>query len=159
MALRIDALQIDDADDADAAALAGWHYPGELSFYDMDACPEDRAELLDRVRRAGRYFAARDADDGGLIGFYYVLPRGDRDLELGLGLRPDLVGRGLGLAFTLRGAAFARERSGRDVVTLRVAAFNERARRVYERAGFRETGRVVQVTAGREVEFVCMRCA
>ena len=32
---------------ADAHAVAAWRYPGEYSFYDADADPDDLAELLD----------------------------------------------------------------------------------------------------------------
>jgi [ribosomal protein S18]-alanine N-acetyltransferase len=58
------------------------------------------------------------------------------DLDYGLGLRPDLTGQGLGLEFFRAGLVFARERYQPQRVYLHVAAFNERARRVYERAGF-----------------------
>ena len=61
-------------------------------------------------------------------------------VEIGLGLRPDLTGQGLGLQFFLEGVAFARDRFPGRRVTLNVAAFNERAITVYERAGFRRTG-------------------
>jgi [ribosomal protein S18]-alanine N-acetyltransferase len=57
------------------------------------------------------------------------------DLDYGLGLRPDLTGQGLGLEFFRAGVAFARERYQPQRVYLHVAEFNERARRVYERAG------------------------
>ena len=52
-------------------------------------------------------------------------------------MRPDLTGRGLGLEFFLAGLAFAHERYRRSTRASDVAAFNERARRVYERAAFR----------------------
>lgn len=82
-----------------------------------------------------RYFEARD-ESAALVGFYYFEPK-PPDLDYGLGLRPDLTGRGLGLEFFRAGLAFARERYEPRRVFLHVAEFNERARRVYERAGFR----------------------
>ena len=80
-----------------------------------------------------RFFEARD-EHGDTIGFYYFEER-PPDLDYGLGLRPDLTGQGLGLEFFLAGLAFAHERYRPERVRLHVAAFNERARRVYERAG------------------------
>jgi ribosomal-protein-alanine N-acetyltransferase len=106
--------------------LATWRYPPPYDFYDGDAEP---------VLNPERFFAARDESEG-LIGFYYFEPK-PPDLDYGLGLRPDLTGRGLGLEFFQTGLAFARERYQPRRVFLHVAAFNERARRVYERAGFR----------------------
>jgi RimJ/RimL family protein N-acetyltransferase len=107
-------------------ALAGWRYPPPYDFYDGD---------VDPVLNPERYFEARD-EDGDLVGFYYFEPK-PPDLDYGLGLRPDLAGRGLGLDFFLAGLAFARNRYHPRRVFLHVAAFNDRARRVYERAGFR----------------------
>jgi hypothetical protein len=37
---------------ADAEAIAGWHYPEPFSFYDWAADPNDLAELLDPRREA-----------------------------------------------------------------------------------------------------------
>ena len=44
-----------------------------------------------------RFYAAVD-EDGTLVGFYYFEEKGDA-LEIGLGLRPDQTGRGLGADF------------------------------------------------------------
>jgi RimJ/RimL family protein N-acetyltransferase len=103
-----------------------WRYPPPYDFYDGDVDPPENPE---------RYFAARD-EDGDLVGFYYFEPN-PPDLDYGLGLRPDLTGRGLGLEFFLAGLEFARELYCPARVFLHVAEFNERARRVYQRAGFR----------------------
>lgn len=37
---------------ADAAAIARWHYPAPFSFYDWTSDPDDLDELLDRRREA-----------------------------------------------------------------------------------------------------------
>ena len=106
--------------------MAGWRYPPPYDFYDGDSEP---------VLNPERFFEACAVDDA-LIGFYYFEPK-PPDLDYGLGLRPDLVGQGLGLEFFTAGLAFARERYRPRRVLLHVATFNQRARRVYERAGFR----------------------
>jgi RimJ/RimL family protein N-acetyltransferase len=146
---------IEPLTDAEAAQLAAWRYQPPYDFYDGDADPGDLAELLDPGRRGDRYWAARD-DAGTMFGFYYFAVRA-KAVEIGLGLRPDLVGQGRGHEFFLDGVAFAHERFGEPGLLLNVAAFNARAIKVYERAGFRESGRHVRsFERFGDVEFVEM---
>jgi RimJ/RimL family protein N-acetyltransferase len=91
-----------------------------------------------------------------LVGFYYFEERGDA-VAYGLGLRPDLSGRGLGARFVEAGIEFAQARFGRRRIVLDVAEFNARAIRVYERAGFRRTGTRTRFFEGwGDVPFVDM---
>jgi [ribosomal protein S18]-alanine N-acetyltransferase len=112
------------------AEMATWRYEPPYDFYDGD---------VDPVLNPERFYEALD-EDGPLVGNYYFEQKGD-SLEIGLGLRPDLTGRGLGLEFLLAGIEFGRRRFGLSRVILNVAAFNERAIKLYERARFREIGR------------------
>jgi len=127
---------------ADAHAVAAWRYPGEYSFYDADADPDDLAELLDPARRE-------------LAGFVMAKLTG-RTAEIGLGLRPDLTGRGLGESFVRACLRFASAALGAQRYTLAVAAFNRRAITVYERAGFREAERFEHYTNGGLHSFIRM---
>jgi ribosomal-protein-alanine N-acetyltransferase len=77
-------------------------------------------------------------------------------VDVGLGLRPDLTGRGLGAGFLEEVLAETRSRHAPERVTLSVAAFNERAIVVYERAGFAEVARRRHATNGGVHEFVDM---
>jgi len=113
--------------------MRSWRYPPPYDFYDGDVDPPLNPE---------RFFGAFD-EDGRLVGFYYFEEK-PPDLDYGLGLRPDLVGRRLGLEFFRAGLDFARERYRPRRVYLHVAEFNERARKVYERAGFVEVSRHVR---------------
>ena len=126
-------LQIEPAAAETHRELASWRYPPPYDFYDGD---------VDPVLNPERFFGAFD-ERGELVGFYYFEER-PPDLDYGLGLRPDLVGRGLGLEFFRAGLEFARERYRPRRVFLHVAEFNERARRVYERAGFTVVSRHVR---------------
>ncbi len=138
-------MKIAPARPEDLAELATWRYASPYDFYNGDQEP---------VKNPERFFISRDADE--LFGFYYFEPKDDA-LEFGLGLRPDLTGRGFGLEFLRAGLEFGRERYLPGRIRLFVAAFNERAIKVYERAGFRETGRHVRTFAQwGDVEFVNM---
>ena len=118
----------------EAEAIADWQYEPPYDFYDWPADHRDLAELLDPARRGDHYFSARDAA-GELIGFFGFGHKGDV-VGVGVGLRPDLTGRGLGQSFLEAGLAFARERLTPTRFKLSVADFNARAIKVYERAGF-----------------------
>jgi [ribosomal protein S18]-alanine N-acetyltransferase len=141
---------------ADAEAIARWHYPKPYAFYDWLADQDDLAELLDPAG-LGEAYAAVDGTDGELVGFFSFKPKGPGTVELGLGLRPDHTGRGLGLAFVEAGLEEARSRLAPEEFTLAVAAFNGRAITVYERAGFAEVRRYQHHTNGADWEFVEMR--
>ena len=125
---------------------ASWRYEPPYDFYDGDVEP---------VLNPDRFYEAI-GEDGSLVGFYYFEEKDDA-LEIGLGLRPDLTGRGLGLEFFRAGLEFGRGRFRPARLILNVATFNERAIKVYERAGFRETGRHTrQFDRWGAVEFVEM---
>ena len=139
-------LRIEPATDEVLTERAAWRYPPPYDFYDDDGIAPKNPEC---------FYGVRD-EDGALVGFYFFAPRGDA-VFYGLGLRPDLTGRGFGLEFVRAGIAFAEQRFGPKRLVLDVAAFNERAIRVYERAGFRRTGGHMR-SFGRhgEVPFVDM---
>ena len=111
------------------AELRTWRYEPPYDFYDGDAEP---------VRNPERWYEALD-EAGALVGNFYFEQKGGA-LEVGLGLRPDLTGRGLGLEFLLAGIDFGRQRFDLPRVILNVAAFNERAIKHAERAGFVREG-------------------
>jgi ribosomal-protein-alanine N-acetyltransferase len=139
----------------DAHTIAAWRYPGEYSFYDADADPGDLAELLDPAGWGQQYFAADELTDHTLAGFLMVKLAGPV-AEIGLGLRPDLTGRGLGESFLRACLHFASAALGAQSYTLAVAAFNHRAITVYERAGFQEVERFEQLTNGGRHAFIRM---
>ena len=141
--------------DEQARAVASWKYDGIYAFYDWTADADDLAELLDPAQREqGRYHAVLD-DNESLVGFYGFSVHGST-VEFGLGLRPDLTGRGLGSGFLNACLDYAKENEHPETFRLKVAAFNERAIRVYERAGFELVREFRQKTNNSEWNFVEM---
>lgn len=145
---------IEPLSQSDAEAIASWHYEGEYAFYDAEADAEDLAELLDPALRGDTMFAVRD-DAGELVGFF-AFQITDDVVDFGLGLHPDLTGKGLGEHFVRAGLDFAQSRFSPKTIQLRVAAFNKRAIKVYERVGFREVEHYMNRTNGGEFEFILM---
>lgn len=141
---------------ADAEAIARWHYPDPFSFYDWSADADDLAELLDPAARGDRYFAVED-ELGDLVGFFSFKRSRRETVEIGLGLHPERTGQRLGGAFLRAGLAYAGRRFAPRTFVLSVATFNQRAITVYARAGFAPVRVFMHATNGGEWEFVELR--
>jgi [ribosomal protein S18]-alanine N-acetyltransferase len=128
--MRIDALT-----EEHAKQIAEWRYEFPYEWYDTASDPR-RIELFANPARRDGLRAVVD-DDGELIGFFNFVPEGD-EVRVGLGIRPDLTGRGLGARFIEAGLRYASEEWSPKRFRLWVAWWNERALRAYRRAGFEE---------------------
>ena len=131
-----------------------WTYEDDFAFYDMPNDSDDLAEFLNPDQRTEHYYAVMDGTQ--LIGFFVFEP-GQDSLELALGMRPDLTGRGNGTAFLESGLAFAIEKYQPQQIELAVATFNERVIRLYTKSGFEPVERFQQETNGGSYEFDKMR--
>src|SRR6478609_232804 len=97
----------------EAIDICKWKYEGIYTFYNPEESPESLRELLD-----GSYYSVRGLA-GEFIGFFcfgynaqvpagreMLLYTGDRIVDIGLGMKPKLTGRGLGSDFLAAGLKF-----------------------------------------------------
>ncbi|WP_273834027.1 GNAT family N-acetyltransferase [Guptibacillus sedimenti] len=131
-----------------------WHYEGEYSFYDMEADEEDLQEFVDPELRGDTKFAVMKNSE--LIGFFSVNKVDNLTYDIGLGMRPDLTNRGMGLDFLKAGLAFVKNVYNPRKITLSVATFNQRAIKVYRKLGFRDVNTFMQDTNASTFEFLKM---
>ena len=94
----------------DTQAVADWRYRSPYELYDLSRSAllvgAGLHRLLAPLRVVGFYAVQRNANP--LAGVFSFRRMGTT-VELGLGLRPDLTGRSIGLAFVEAGMVFARE--------------------------------------------------
>lgn len=123
----------------EAFEISKWHYEVPYDFYDLNNDLEDAREFLDFTNRPeNKYFSVFNKSEE-LVGFYELTHSADC-VEIGLGMRPDLTGKGMGLKFVEDGIDYIKDRFRPERLKLKVVSFNHRARKVYERAGFIVTG-------------------
>lgn len=79
-----------------------------------------------------------------------------RKLYIGLGLKPDLTGNGKGQEFLTEVLSFLNNQFSDREYQLVVAAFNERAIKVYERIGFVKETHFMSKYEEQELEFISM---
>lgn len=166
-------LRFEPMDEAAARAIHGWRYEPPYDLYDL--ADEPLIGFMEAFLDPGNaYYAIFDEE--GLVayccfGLDAQVPGGDYGppaVDVGLGLRPDLTGQGQGLNYAQAVLDFARRTPAalsvagvlpdgaahRPAFRVTVAAFNRRAQRVWEKAGFRIVQRFER--AGDALSFVVM---
>lgn len=130
-----------------ALEIATWQYDPPYEMYSFK--PEDFEENLNHLLKPEyQYYCAINAQ-GQLVGYSCFgedarVMGGDYDteaLDVGIGLRPELTGQGLGTHFLLSSLDFAREQFSVVAFRTTVAEFNHRSLRVCKKTGFREVQR------------------
>jgi [ribosomal protein S18]-alanine N-acetyltransferase len=172
-------------DEADARSVCAWRYEAPYDVYNMGDDGEEASAIAELLDRSSPYYAVRDDTISGghtlsggqvtkigeLVGFFCYgtasLPWSssesslyvdDRIMVIGLGIRPDLTGKGMGQSFVQAGMAFAREQFAPTAFRLYVLSFNKRATRVYERAGFHIVETITVHNIHGTMDFVEMAC-
>jgi [ribosomal protein S18]-alanine N-acetyltransferase len=129
-------------DESDATVILGWKYTEPYDFYNNEVTNEAIQELLD-----GSYYSVID-EQNELIGFFCTgksaqVPAGSKFdaykadyIDIGLGMRPNLTGKGYGLLFCSYILTDINTNYKNIPTRLTVATFNTRAIHLYEKLGF-----------------------
>ena len=128
-------------DEASARMILNWRYEPPYDYYNSSNIDE---EVQNYLKSGNAYYSVFDAGHQ-LIGYCCFgkegqVPGGDYQahaLDIGLGLRPDLTGKGHGREFMAVILDFASQIYALQAFRVTVAAFNARAIRLYENIGFR----------------------
>jgi RimJ/RimL family protein N-acetyltransferase len=142
-------------DEASARAILTWRYESPYDLYNLE--PGDvEASVHFFVNPRNGYWAM--VDERGELAAYCCfgldarVPGGDYGmpaLDIGLGVRPDLTGQGNGHLYVSAVLGFAQRTSAQESLRVTVAEFNERARRVWQKAGFSPVQRFERQQDGR----------
>lgn len=123
-------------------AISAWRYPPPYEIYNLEYPPsvEDINYWLDPahcvhsiVNQSGLLVAfCSFGQDGQVPGGDYS----DQALDIGLGVRPDLTGKGKGHFFTQAVCRFALNSFSPQALRVTIASRNARAQRVWSKADF-----------------------
>jgi [ribosomal protein S18]-alanine N-acetyltransferase len=134
--------------ETDADKIATWRYPGRYGTYDVGevVTPERGFWAIEREAGLVGYCCfGQEARVPGVI-------EEEGILDVGYGLRPDLMGQGLGREFVRVILDFAIRRFSPRRLRLLILAWNDRSRKVAEALGF-ERERILRSAEG---DFVVM---
>jgi len=125
----------------EAEAIIRWQYSDQYSVYDIsDASKESSVDYM--TDPGSRFFGAYEDEE--LVGFFSIgidgqVPGGLYDgsaLDIGAGMRPDLVGKQGGGRFLQSVLEFLETETGGGNFRATIASWNERALRAVSAVGF-----------------------
>jgi ribosomal-protein-alanine N-acetyltransferase len=122
-----------------AKQVCAWKYEGEYSVYDFaswEFAVRQRWSITDPRARESQYRAVTGGQEE-LIGFFRMSEDEEGKIEIGLGLRPDRCGQGIGKHFVRLITRYALNRHPGRPVYMEVRTFNKRAVKCYEACGYK----------------------
>lgn len=140
----------------DARHILSWRYQQPYHFYNPPTGSNQDYYVEQFLNPELNFHAIVDRADN-LVGFCSFgvdgqVPGGDYTedaLDIGLGMKPELTGQGLGKAFFRTILAHTKTLADAEPrVRLTVATFNQRAMRLYRHFGFQEVERFLDTLAG-----------
>lgn len=147
-------------DENSAYVILNWQYESPYDIYNL-ASPDPESTLQYLLDPQNAFYSIYGQNgeleafcsfslDGQVNGGDYSTPA----LDIGLGVRSDLTGRGLGIQYVNAVIDFAIRTYSPERLRVTIADFNRRAQRVWEKAGFQ----VVQKFRGgwTNMDFVVM---
>lgn len=150
-------LKIRNMDLKDAQTVASWQYPAPYDVYQFPAWESMAAAgwaITIREKRAAEFRTLWE--DGRLVAWFRLFAKPDENrVFLGLGLAPDLCGRGKGVHYVKQMVGYALAEK-RTALYLEVRDFNQRAIRCYKVVGFREEARYERDVLGNSCRMIRM---
>ncbi|MNK61392.1 putative acetyltransferase [compost metagenome] len=144
-------------EESHAQDICSWVYSPPYDIYSFDPWDQMKSleiEFGDPQLRREQYLSVL-TNTGELAGFAQIFPMVGVS-RLGIGMRPDWCGQGLGKSFVQAVVHEALSRHPHHEVDLEVLTWNERAIRTYEKAGFRITDQYELRTPDGMKPFYCM---
>lgn len=144
-------------DSSHGAEICGWSYKPPYNIYEW--MPWEQMQTLgiefgDPQLRKEQYVSIVN-EQGVLCGFAQLFPM-EGVVRLGIGMRPDLCGQGMGYSFMKPIVEAAIARYPEREVDLEVLTWNQRAIRTYQKCGFTITDTYERRTPTGNKPFYCM---
>jgi RimJ/RimL family protein N-acetyltransferase len=141
-------------DEHAASEIVRWCYEPPYEIYNLD----NTHESIEYALNPQYNFTIMRDENGRLVGFCSFgldgqVPGGDyraEALDIGMGICPDFTGKGLGSSFVRAVLDFAEKEFQAKAYRVTIAAFNRRARRVWERNNFQQVQSFIHADSRRE---------
>lgn len=137
-----------------------WAYEPPYDLYNLSNDPHPLSETIAYFLRIPCYAIMHD--EGTLLAFFTFgedaqVPGGDYSaeaLDIGLGVHPDLTGKGMGEQFVTAVINFAIANRHPPTLRVTIAEFNKRAYRIWEKQGFQPQQKFTNTNRTKKTFFI-----
>ncbi|MEM7336802.1 MAG: GNAT family N-acetyltransferase [Chloroflexota bacterium] len=138
-------LIIEDINETAVLEFMAWRYEAPYHIYNMSQPGQmDFTEALTYFLNPEYEFHLLNNETGDLLGFFSFgsdaqVPGGNyvpSAIDIGMAIRPDYTGRGLGVHFAETAVSFAVQKYAPPLLRVTIAEFNLRAQKVWRKLGF-----------------------
>ena len=144
-------------EDLHARKILSWKYDPPYDFYNPPADSDEDEVVREFLKPVLQFHAVMDKNNT-MVGFCSFgidgqVQGGDYNaeaLDIGLGMHPDMTGKGHGKRFFQCILDFAYRKYAPRMIRLTVARFNRRALNLYYKFGFIEESRFLNTNRGEE---------
>ena len=149
-------LVIKPMSESEAYEYVGWRYEAPYDIFNILLNPEEmRQHIAFCVDPVNEMHSIHNAS-GEMIGFCVFGADAqingadycENDLDIGMGVRPDYTGQGLGVTFAEAVINFGKITHNTEYLRVTILDYNKRAQRVWERLGFEKTQEFVSLHDG-----------
>lgn len=140
-----------------AKQICSWKYEGEYEIYNTVSFEEMKSKKISLLNpeRINNYICFIDEENKEVVAYINIMKKENENIFLGIGLKPNLCGKGMGKEFLQVGIKKALERYPKHKIVLQVRSWNKRAINCYLNAGFRITKKEEMLDyTGNKVEFI-----
>lgn len=115
-----------------------WRYDGEYSVYNVpwDEAVKQNWSIADEDKRGIQFRGVID-ENNILIGFFRMTKDDKNDIEIGLGMHPELCGHGFGKKFVKIITDYAHKKFPQNILYVEVRTFNKQAFSCYKSSGYK----------------------
>lgn len=149
-------LSVKELTEKNAMELCQWRYEPPYDIYnlpDWGTVKKENWGMANEEKRKHEFHAIYSSE--ALVGFFRLVKKEDH-IMLGLGLCPDLCGKGVGRELIGLILTTAKEKYGTIKIQLEVRAFNVRAIKCYQTAGFVAIDQFSRNTPASAGDFIAM---
>lgn len=140
----------------DAKDISTWKYEGIYSFYDNDKT-EAKQEWASNIQKDENAFVMYNEKNELIGNCCFEYDDENNEYSFGVQMRPCLTGKGMGTEVVTNILNFGIKKYKLNEITLLVAKFNARAKRVYEKLGFKVIEEFPAHVNNEDIIFIVMK--